>query len=272
MQKILDWLIKNAGNNLISLPIFVGGVILGVLVVSVILRFLKNGKVKTRKKDTVDIADFVDGVVDNYRLEKVKIGKEKLAQLVNIACKLFEEIPQNYQENVKYYKVLQAEDFSFLQEDVKVDLNFTVCEGLRFLRATVDALQEEIYLVLSNGVVKGFYGAGRIINFFTKTTNAPKRIDDFLISDVFEVIEQFSNGKKKKQTEEKEKSLIQKGLQKVGGKVVDVANSALSNAVDNYVEDFIYKFAQILNLLYSDGFKDEDITYDMQSTSVKEIA
>ena len=198
MQVILDWLAKNAVNNLISLLFFVGGIVLGVFVVTIVLRFLKKVKVKTRKKTTVDIESFVDDVIDEYLFERVKIGEEKLTQLTTVACKLFEEIPKNYKKNVKYFEVLKAKDFDFLQKDLKVSLNFTVYEGLRFLRATVDALQEEIYLVLDNGVVKVAYGTGKIINFFKKTTNFPKRIDDFLISDVFEIIDNFKKPNKKK--------------------------------------------------------------------------
>ena len=274
MQKILDWLSKNAVNNLISLLFFVCGLILGVLVVGIVLRFLKNGKVKTRKKTTVSIESFVDGVAEDYLLESVKLGEEKLSQLLSVACKLFEEIPKYYNKNVKFFEVLKAKDFKFLQKDVKICFNFSVYEGLRFLRATIDALQEEIYLVLDHGVVKGIYGVGKIVNFFTKTIKAPKNIDDFLISDAFEIVDKFTNPNKKieKEIKGKEKNLIKKGLKKVGEKVGDVANSAFSKTLDNYVQDFIRKFAQILNLLYSDGFKEEKTTCDMQSTSKKEIA
>ena len=221
----------------------------------------------------MDIEGFVDEVVEDYLQQKVKLGEEKLSQLLSVATKLLEEIPKNYQKNVKYFEVVKAKNSKYLQSDLKISLDFTVYEGLRFLRATVNALQEEIYLVLDNGVVKVAYGTGKIINFFTKTTKAPKNIDDFLISDIFEIIEKFKNPNKKtkKQIVEKEKNLIQKGLQKVGEKAADVANTAFSGTVDSYAVDFIREIAQLINLLYSDGFKDEKVQNVPQSTSIKEV-
>ena len=260
MQEILNWFKNNAVNSLISLLIFICGVFVGVLILSFVLRFLKNGKVKTSKKSTVDIEGFVDEVVEDYLQQKVKLGEEKLSQLLSVATKLFEEIPKNYQKNVKYFEVVKAKNSKYLQSDLKISLDFTVYEGLRFLRATVNALQEEIYLVLDNGVVKVAYGVGKIVNFFKKTADVTKKPEDFLISDALTIFEDWFKPNK---THEK------KGfVKKLVGKV---ANEFGSSAVDGYLKDFIREIAQLINLLYSDGFKDEKEQNVPQSTSIKEV-
>ena len=262
MEAFLQWLQKNAVNGLISLLIFIGGVGLGVLVFSLALRFLKNGKEKPRKILTANVEPFVDGVIDEFESEKVKVGKEKITQLLTVASKLFEEIPQNYQKSVKYYEILKAKDFDFLENDLRINLDFSLCEGVRFLRATVGALKDEIYLVLEDGVVKVAYGAGKIYNFFKKTADVTKKPEDLLISDGVEIVKQWFFHQK---NPDKKKGIVGK----VGGKILTEVGSAMT---DKYLKDFIREFAQIINLLYSDGFKEEKQNDIAQSTSVKEIA
>lgn len=271
MQVLLNWLQENFVNGLISVLIFVCCAILGVFVFLIVFRFLKLGKAKNRKRTTVDIESIVDAVEKDLTNDRVKIGAEKLTQLTTIASELFEKIPQEYQNGVKYYKILSANDFKFVKQDLKVSLDFTAYEGLRFLRATVSALQEEVYLILNNGVVKALYGFGKLINFFGKFTDAPKKPEDFLFSEVFEIIDKLSNSNKKVEKQIKEKNLIQKGLEKVGGKLLDGANTVGSGILDDYLKDFVREFAGLINLLYSDGFKDEKTQKLNQTTSVKEV-
>ncbi len=274
MQELLNWLGKNIVNGLISLLIFILCAVLGGVIAYITLLFLKSGKQKTRKKTTKSIESFVDKVVDDYYSQDVKLGKEKLTQLLSVASKLFEEIPKNYKSNVKYFEILKANDFDFLQKDVKISLEFATSESIRFLRATINALKEEVYLFLDNGVVKGLYGAGKVFNFFARFGDIPKNPEDLLVSEVLEIIEKISNPNKqvKKQlSEQKEKGLIKKGIEIIGGKAKDVGISFATTAVDKYLEDFIREFAQIINLLYSDGFKDEKQEKVTQPNSKKGV-
>ena len=275
MQEIINWLIKNAGNGLISLLIFILCAVLGGVIAYITLLFLKNGKQKSRKKTTKSIECFVDGVVEDYYSQDVKLGKEKISQLLSVASNLLEEIPKNYKSKVKYFEILKAKDYDFLQKDVKVSLDFTASESVRFLRATINALREEVYLFLDSGVVKVLYGAGKVVNFFARFGEVPKKPEDLLVSEVFEIIEKFSNPNnqvKKQLNEQKDKGLIKKGLEIIGGKAKGVATSLATSAVDKYVEDFIREFAQIINLLYSDGFKDEAQEKVTQPNSKKGVA
>ena len=199
-----------------------------------------------------------------------------------------EKVPEKY-ANTKLYEVLSKEsskcgDKFLLREDVKLHLDFTVYELVYFLRSFAHGLNEEILTFLNSFGIKTTYFLAK--NLGKKVFGEmPKNAEDVTIAQLFNIISLFFKQKEEIKIEETEEDLEKKNKIKsfFGGlveKVKGVVGGALKNAgvkltnsvVDDLALQTIELFAEEINKLYSEQFKEQIPAPEQGETLAKESA
>ena len=254
MQEFIAFITEKAQNEGIALLFFIGGVIIGVISVLVILRVFS---LKDDGGDGLAEIKRTDGqkarAVEIFKSESSGLEVKKATQLTEAISYLLVQIPAIYFEDVKYHTVAKANEIQGLKSDINACLDFTVYEGVYFLRSLVFAMSEEVERILNKKSVRIAYGIGRGAVMTFKGKRLSKLPEDCNLLDLLEVLgfngttdKKASNG----QTRRGFGSLINKAVGKVKGVAVQTAN----NAVDRSIEGLLCVFADELNLLYSHSY------------------
>lgn len=290
MQEILNsignYFAESAVNWLICGLLLIIGTILGVVTAHLVWKNLTFKKKDERTTEIKSVDKEIESARAYYKDAKTQLDLEKLGFFVGALTALLEKIPEKYGDG-KFYEVLNKDTFKFkgepiLNESVKVNFDFTVYELVYFLRSFVNGLNEEVLNFLDSFVGKSAYfiGKGYAKNFIG---NLPKNAKDVTIAQLIELISNLikqKDGGNNELDAEKPQSKIQAFFGGIFDKVKGAINNALVGAgksignviVDNLAEKVIALFAEEINKLYSEQFKEQISQKSQNKNAVKESA
>ena len=255
MIKMLEFLSKKAFNEVIAFLFLIIGVTLGLILAWVILKVFSDKNIKQKPcKQVVCVDEIKEKAIDIFLSKLTKFENEKITLFSGATTYLLEEIPKIYNNKTKFYTVIKNNDFSFIKQDVKICLDFTVYEGVYFIRSLICSLEKCANDILETGMVKVAYGVSRSTVNTLSGKNFPPKVGDCNIKDILTVLKFKGKIRVKTQSKCKKgffKSVIEKVLKRATDTVVDRANCA----VDEHIAWLLDIVAEELNLLYSDSFR-----------------
>ncbi|MBE5742778.1 MAG: hypothetical protein E7360_05660 [Clostridiales bacterium] len=248
MDKIIQFITEKAFNETIALLFFIGGVILGGIAVYVIYRLFALKKREKKSANGVkDVTPIKNEAISYFTACDEGFNEKKLTSLLTASSIILSEIPKEYNKNTKLRRILNAEDVKFLEEDLKISLDFTVYEAIYFLREFLEELQAEILKFLNAKPVKLVYGVGKIVNAFTVKQEITKNAEDLKLSQVIEII------KRLKPDPQKKKGVIGSLVGKALNKIKPIALDKTVDVLEPYCVEILEILADKINLLYSGG-------------------
>ena len=273
MQEIIEFLKGDAVNRVIALLLFIVGVIIRALVVSITWDNFtaKSGGRRKVKREQID--GEIESAISIYTKEKTKLEIKKLSRFAEALTYLLEVIPNLYGET-KIYEVIEKQDVKIggaeiLLKDAKIRLDFTVYELLYFIREFAVQMENEVNKIIDSTFGKVTWGIAKVV-FSGKITadDKKRRLDDITVesfrSTVLQIIEK----------EENEESGIFKKLAKsakstIGKVSMPIVKGVTGRQADKCVKDIITIFANEINSLYSGEHKERK---NVHVTSLKEGA
>ena len=273
MEKFIEFILEKAYNETIALLFLVGGMVLGGVLAFFIYKIFAIKSKQSKKAETLsDITLIKREAVDIFENNDDDLNISQLTAISQAISVLLNEIPLTYNKKTKFRTVLSAEEISFLEQDLKISLDFTVYQAIYFLRAFFKELKVEILKILNSKEVKLVYGVGKIANKLTlKQDNVTKRVEDLKLSTVIEIIKSIREKTQKKEANE-QKGFLKKIFDKVKGKGVTIAKEKTLDFLEPYVIEIIEIFAEKINLLYSGQIAREETFFSLNDLSEKESA
>lgn len=259
MDKIIQFITEKAFNETIALLFFIGGVILGGIAVYFVYRLFALKKREKKSANGVkDVTPIKNEAISYFTACDEGFNEKKLTALLTASSIILSEIPKEYNKNTKLRRILNAEDVKFLEEDLKISLDFTVYEAIYFLREFFEELQAEILKFLNAKPVKLVYGVGKVVNAFTVKQEITKNAEDLKLSQVIDIVKTVKSSKKNQDGETvKEKGIVgklfDKVKDKVKSKVLPIALDKTVDVLEPYCVEILEILADKINLLYSGG-------------------
>ena len=249
MKEILKYVYDKFIADSFGFLYFLGGFILGTVVVYLIYRIVGKKKRKATDGEPIkDVSDILSDGIELYRKngngldveKKVSAITESLEYMSNKICDRY------YPEGKKVHTVVKSG--KFVGDGISLPLNFTVYEALGFMSALVDTLQKNFERTLSSTEFSLAYGAYRLINKKIDEKN-PKNLK---LSTVAEI---FLTPKPEKKEKSKVKEFFGGVMKKVATPFIEMGKRIVlptaEKIVDVLVEGVVDDIGENINYLYS---------------------
>ncbi|MBQ8726411.1 MAG: hypothetical protein IJY84_04885 [Clostridia bacterium] len=282
LKMIGNYFAENAVNWLIGGLILVISVGLGVLIALITWKNLAFKNKVTNSATVQDISHEKEVAKAYFKTGHTTIELEKIGFFVGALTTLAQKIPEKY-ANTKLYEIYSKENLKYndkfiLRESVKLHLDFTVYELVYFLRSFANGLNEEILKFLNTIGLKTAYFLAH--NFGKKAFGeTPKNAEDLTIAQLIDIITKLTKKKTEEELPKDENKIkaffggfVDKVKGVLGGAIKNVGLKIGNSVIDDLALQTIELFAEEINKLYSEQFKEQIANSSSADDSAKESA
>ncbi len=255
---IINYIVDKASSGLMPFLFFLGGTVIGFIIISSVYFFLCKKKSKENEDICVkDVSKIIADGKTSFSSSNTGLDlNAKITATTNALIDAVKEIDALYfLDDDKKYKIIGNTKYS--NEGLYLTLDFTVYEILGFLSGVFSTVQKELEKSLNSKNFERAYFAYRLIN-----NKIDKNVYDLKISTIIDVVSTPKEEIEKSKVSAFFGTLIKTALSPVIKLGITVVKPTVVSTIDDLFSRLIEGVLQDVNLLYAHGFGQEFVLLD----------